>query len=192
MITIRSTFLTSRSAVQHHPFEILLLPFSRSGLPFENFFCRSDVITISSKFFASRSALRFHPFQTASWAVSYPFDSRAFHPFNGKPLVYVFAWEVTLIIVFECRSFAADLPLDKLQKFYNNFIMAVSNWTGHERVSFFRHAEYKQTCSRQTTKKERLNALMLLNKNLLWPSQMENVNRNNVKKLKSRWINWQR
>ena len=27
----------------------------------------------------------------------------------------------------ECRSFAADLPLDKLQKFYNNFIMAVSN-----------------------------------------------------------------
>ena len=63
--------------------------------------------------------------------------------------------------------------------------MAVSNWTGHERVSFFRHAEYKQTCSRQTTKKERLNALMLLNKNLLWPSQMENVNRNNVKKLKS-------
>ena len=39
---------------------------------------------------------------------------------------------------------------------------------------------YKQTCSRQTTKKERLNALMLLNKNLLWPSQMENVNRNNV------------
>ena len=72
----------------------------------------------------------------------------------------------------ECRSFAADLPLDKLQKFYNNFIMAVSNWMGHERVSFFRHAEYKQTCSRQTwTKKERLNALMLLNKNLLWPSQ---------------------
>ena len=70
--------------------------------------------------------------------------------------------------------------------------MAVSNWTGHERVIFFRHAEYKQTCSRQTTKKERLNALMLLNKNLLWPSQMENVNRNNVKKLKSRWINWQR
>ena len=57
---------------------------------------------------------------------------------------------------------------------------------GHERVSFFRHAEYKQTCPRQTTKKERLNALMLLNKNLLWPSQMENVNRNNVKKLKSR------
>ena len=87
---------------------------------------------------------------------------------------------------------AADLPLDKLQKFYNNFIMAVSNWTGHEWVSFFRHAEYKQTCPRQTTKKERLNALMLLNKNLLWPSQMENVNRNNVKKLKSRWINRQR
>ena len=29
-------------------------------------------------------------------------------------------------------------------------------------------------------------ALMLLNENLLWPSQMENVNRNNVKKLKSR------
>ena len=70
--------------------------------------------------------------------------------------------------------------------------MAVSNWTGHERVSFFRHAEYKQTCSRQTTKKERLNALMLLNKNLLWPSQMENVTRNNVKQLKSRWINRQR
>ena len=69
--------------------------------------------------------------------------------------------------------------------------MAVSNWMGHERVSFFRHAEYKQTCSRQTTKKERLNALMLLNKNLLWPSQMENVNRNNAKKLKSRWINRQ-
>ena len=57
--------------------------------------------------------------------------------------------------------------------------MAVSNWTGQERVSFFRHAEYKQTCSRQTTKKERLNALMLLNKNLQWPSQMENVNRKN-------------
>ena len=57
---------------------------------------------------------------------------------------------------------------------------------GHERVSFFRLAEYKQTCSRQTTKKEGLNALMLLNKNLLWPSEMENVNRNNFKKLKSR------
>ena len=105
VITIRSKFLTSRSAVQDHPFEILLLPFSRSGLPFENFFSHSDVITIRSKFFASHSAVipirseliishspvRFHPFQTASWAVSYPFDSCAFHPFNGKPLVYVFA-----------------------------------------------------------------------------------------------------
>ena len=57
------------------------------------------------------------------------------------------------IIVIKCRSFSADLPLDKLQKFYNNFVMAVSNWTGHERVIFFRHAEYKQTCSRQTPKK---------------------------------------
>ena len=78
MITIRSKFLTSHSAVQDHPFEILLLPFSRSGLPFENFFSRSDVITIRSKFFASRSAV-------------YLFDSRVFHPFNRKPLVYVFA-----------------------------------------------------------------------------------------------------
>ena len=105
VITIRSKFLTSRSAVQDHPFEILLVLFSRSRLPFENFFSRSDVITIRSKFFASRSAVipirseeiisrsavRFHPFQMASWAVSYPFDSRAFHLFNGKPLVYVFA-----------------------------------------------------------------------------------------------------
>ena len=87
---------------------------------------------------------------------------------------------------------AADLPLNKLQKFYNNFIIAVANWTDHEQMSFFHHTEYKETCSRQTTKKQRLNALMLLNKNLLWPSQMENVNRNNVKKLKSRWINRQR
>ena len=44
-------------AVQDHPFEILLLPFSRSGLPFKNFFSRLDVITIRSKFFASRSAV---------------------------------------------------------------------------------------------------------------------------------------
>ena len=56
-ITIRSKFLTSRSAVQDNPFEILLLPFSRLGLPFGNFFSRSDVITIRSKFFASRSAV---------------------------------------------------------------------------------------------------------------------------------------
>ena len=58
VITIRSKFLTSRSAVQDNPFEILLLLFSPSGLPFgKNFFSRSDVITIRSKFFASRSAV---------------------------------------------------------------------------------------------------------------------------------------
>ena len=39
------------------PFKILLVPFSCSGLPFENFFSHSDVITICSKFFASRSAV---------------------------------------------------------------------------------------------------------------------------------------
>ena len=39
---------------------------------------------------------------------------------------------------------------------------------------------------KQQKKSDFKNALMLLNKNLLWPSQMENVNRNNVKKLKSR------
>ena len=36
----------------------------------------------------------------ASWAVSYPFDSRAFHLFNRKPLVYVFMWEVTYCKIF--------------------------------------------------------------------------------------------
>ena len=49
--------------VHDHPFEILLEPFSRSGLPFEIFFSRSAVITIRSKFLTSRSAVQDHPFE---------------------------------------------------------------------------------------------------------------------------------
>ena len=121
VITIRSKIFTSHSAVQDHSFEILLEPFNCSGLLFEIFFSRSAVITIRSKFFAvlpscqsvrnKLSAVQCHPFQTALWAVSYLFDSCAFPPFNRKPLVYVFAWEVTnglkvltLLILFPSKK----------------------------------------------------------------------------------------
>ena len=43
------------AASHDNPFEILLEPFSCSGLPFETFFSRSAVITICSKFLTSRS-----------------------------------------------------------------------------------------------------------------------------------------
>ena len=42
---------------------VKLVPFSRSGLPFEIFFSRSAVITIRSKFLMSRSAVQDHPFE---------------------------------------------------------------------------------------------------------------------------------
>ena len=42
---------------------VKLVPFSRSGLPFEIFFSRSPVITIRSKFLTSRSAVQDNPFE---------------------------------------------------------------------------------------------------------------------------------
>ena len=92
----------------YHPFEVFDEPFSRSGPSVRNFTpavqtwlpsVRNFSLAVQPSYQSVRdelSAVRFHPFQTASWAVSQPFDSRAFHPFNGKPLVYVFAWEVTI------------------------------------------------------------------------------------------------
>ena len=151
--TILSKFYSCRSAVQVYRSKIFFavqtwLPSVRNfSLAVQPSYqsVRNKLLAVQPFGFIRFKRLR-GPFLTRSTAVRFTL-------FNGKPLVYVFSWEVTLIIVFECRSFAADLPLDKLQKFYNNFIMAVSNWTGHERVSFFRHAEYKQTCPRKKKKK---------------------------------------
>ena len=91
--TIRSKFYSCRSAVQVYRSKIFLAV--QTWLPS----VRNFSLAVQPSYQSVRnklSAVRFHPFQTASWAVSHPFDSRAFHPFNGKPLVYVFAWEVTI------------------------------------------------------------------------------------------------
>ena len=91
--TIRSKCYSCRSAVQVHRSKIFLA--IQTWLPSVRNF--SLAVQLSYQSVRDKlSAVRFHPFQTASWAVSQPFDSRAFHPFNGKPLVYVFAWEVTI------------------------------------------------------------------------------------------------
>ena len=68
----------------HEPCERFGEPFEKFHEPFKRLGCPFGVL---NKPF-SRSI---KPFQTAWLTVRRPFDSRSSRPFNGKPLVYVFA-----------------------------------------------------------------------------------------------------
>ena len=101
---VRSIILTSRSVVWVTRPKILtsrsVVWVTRSKI----LTSRSDVWVTRSKIYASRSEYLKNPFsrsiasvQTGELPVCYPFGSRAFHPFKGKPLVYVFPREVTSV-----------------------------------------------------------------------------------------------
>ena len=71
-----------------NPFENFDKPFRRLGNSFENL--RKPFGILNNPFSRSIASV-----QTGELPVCYPFGSRAFHPFKGKLLVYVFPREVT-------------------------------------------------------------------------------------------------
>ena len=85
-----------------NPSENFDKPFSRLGNPFENFDKPFRRLGNSFENLRKPFGILNNPFsrsiafvQTGELPVCYPFGSRAFHPFKGKPLVYVFPREVT-------------------------------------------------------------------------------------------------
>ena len=78
-----------------YPFRIFYEPFERFCYPFGMFHEPFERLGYPFGILITRSNAWWNPFQTAWWPVCNPFDSRSFYPFNGKPLVHVFAWKVT-------------------------------------------------------------------------------------------------